>query len=66
MTKAELVDSIAAKTDLPKGAAERIVATIFDDIVAALKGGDKVTHLRLRHVSGFGSQGSHRSEPEDW
>ena len=49
MTKAELVDSIAAKTDLPKGAAERIVATIFDDIVAALKGGDKV------HISGFGT-----------
>lgn len=49
MTKAELIDSIASKTDLPKGTAERIVATIFDDIVAALKGGDKV------HISGFGT-----------
>lgn len=49
MTKAELVDSIASKTDLPKGTAERIVTTIFDDIVAALKGGDKV------HISGFGT-----------
>ena len=46
MTKAELIDSIASKTDLPKGTAERIVATIFDDIVAALKSGDKV------HISG--------------
>ena len=49
MTKAELIDSIASKTDLPKGTAERIVATIFDDIVVALKGGDKV------HISGFGT-----------
>jgi DNA-binding protein HU-beta len=49
MTKAELIDSIASKTDLPKGTAERIVATIFDDIVSALKGGDKV------HISGFGT-----------
>ncbi len=49
MTKAELVDSIASKTELPKGTAERIVSTIFDDIVAALKGGDKV------HISGFGT-----------
>jgi len=49
MTKAELVDSIAAKNDLPKGTAERIVATIFDDIVGALKSGDKV------HISGFGT-----------
>jgi len=61
MTKAELVDSIASKTDLPKGTAERIVATIFDDIVAALKSGDKVHILWVRYVSGFGSQGSHRS-----
>lgn len=49
MTKAELVDSIAAKTDLPKGTAERIVATIFDDIVGALKNGEKV------NISGFGT-----------
>jgi nucleoid DNA-binding protein len=49
MTKAELIDSIASKIDLPKGTAERIIATIFDDIVAALKGGDKV------HISGFGT-----------
>jgi DNA-binding protein HU-beta len=49
MTKAELIDSIAAKADLQKSAAERIVNAIFDDIVAALKGGDKV------NISGFGT-----------
>ena len=49
MTKAELIDSIASKVDLPKGTADRIVSLIFDDIVAALKGGDKV------HISGFGT-----------
>ena len=49
MTKAELIESIASKTDLPKGGAERIVGAIFDDIVAALKAGDKV------HISGFGT-----------
>lgn len=49
MTKAELIDSIASKIDLPKGTADRIVSVIFDDIVGALKGGDKV------HISGFGT-----------
>jgi DNA-binding protein HU-beta len=49
MTKAELIDSISLKIDLPKASAERIVNTIFDDIVTALKGGDKV------NISGFGT-----------
>jgi len=49
MTKAELIESITSKMDLPKGTAERIVNTIFEDIVAALKGGDKV------NISGFGT-----------
>ena len=49
MTKAELIDSISTKIDLPKQTAERIVNTIFDDIVAALKSGDKV------NISGFGT-----------
>jgi len=49
MTKAELIDSISSKIELPKGIAERVVNTIFDDIAAALKGGDKV------NVSGFGT-----------
>ena len=49
MTKAELIDSIAAKIELPKATAERAVNMIFDDIVTALKSGDKV------NISGFGT-----------
>lgn len=49
MTKAELIDSLATKLDLPKGQAERAVNLIFDDIVAALKNAQKV------NVSGFGT-----------
>ena len=49
MTKAELIDSMATKLDLPKGQAERAVNLIFDDIVTALKNAQKV------NVSGFGT-----------
>ncbi len=49
MTKADLIDSIASKADLPKQKAEEIVNGVFDDIVAALKNGDKV------NISGFGT-----------
>ena len=49
MTKAELIDSIATKADLQKATAERIVNSIFDDILGALKNGDKV------NISGFGT-----------
>ena len=49
MTKAELIESVASKVDLPRATAERAVNTLFDDIVAALKQGEKV------NVSGFGT-----------
>jgi integration host factor alpha subunit len=49
MTKAELIESISSKVDLQKSQAERIVNTIFDDIVTALRNGDKV------NISGFGT-----------
>lgn len=49
MTKADLIDSIATKAELPKQKAEEIVNRVFDDIVAALKNGDKV------NISGFGT-----------
>ncbi|HEY3304822.1 MAG TPA: HU family DNA-binding protein [Candidatus Binatia bacterium] len=49
MTKAELIDSIASKAALPKQKAEEIVNGLFDDIVGALKSGDKV------NISGFGT-----------
>jgi DNA-binding protein HU-beta len=49
MTKAELTESVASKVDLPRATAERAVNTLFDDIVGALKRGDKV------NISGFGT-----------
>jgi DNA-binding protein HU-beta len=49
MTKADLIDSLAGKTELPKQKAEEIVNGVFDDIIGALKNGDKV------NISGFGT-----------
>jgi len=49
MTKADLIDSLASKAEFPKQRAEEIVNGLFDDIVAALKTGDKV------NISGFGT-----------
>jgi DNA-binding protein HU-beta len=49
MTKADLIESVASKVDLPRGHAERAVTTMFDDIVKALKEGEKV------NISGFGT-----------
>ena len=49
MTKADLIDSVASKTELPKQRAEEVVNGVFDDIIAALKNGDKV------NISGFGT-----------
>jgi DNA-binding protein HU-beta len=49
MTKADLIESVAAKLDLPKGQAERAVNLVFEDVVKALRNGDKV------NISGFGT-----------
>jgi len=49
MTKADLIDLVSSKADIPKQKAEEIVNRVFDDIVAALKNGDKV------NISGFGT-----------
>ncbi len=49
MTKAELIDSVAAKASLPRAAAEVAVSAIFGDIVEALKRGERV------NISGFGT-----------
>jgi DNA-binding protein HU-beta len=49
MTKSDLIDSLANRQGMPKQKAEEIVNSVFDDIVAALKNGDKV------NVSGFGT-----------
>ena len=49
MTKSDLIDSLANRQGIPKQKAEEIVNSVFDDIVAALKNGDKV------NISGFGT-----------
>jgi DNA-binding protein HU-beta len=49
MTKADLIDSMAKRNELSRPKAEEIVNGFFDDIVAALKNGDKV------NISGFGT-----------
>jgi len=49
MTKADLIDSIARRTEWPRQKAEEIVNGLFDDIMSALKNGDKV------NISGFGT-----------
>lgn len=49
MTKAELIESVASKVNLPRGVAERAVNTVFEDIADALRHGEKV------NISGFGS-----------
>ena len=49
MNKADLVDSIAKRNELPWRKAEEVVNGLFNDIVIALKNGDKV------NISGFGT-----------
>jgi DNA-binding protein HU-beta len=49
MTKADLIDSLATRIEQSRQKAEEIVNGLFDDIVAALKNGDKV------NISGFGT-----------
>jgi DNA-binding protein HU-beta len=49
MTKADLIESMAKRAELPRQKAEDIVNGFLDDIVAALKSGDKI------NVSGFGT-----------
>ena len=49
MTKADLIDSVARRTEMPRQKAEEIVNGLIDDIVVALKNGDKV------NISGFGT-----------
>ena len=49
MTKSDLIDSLAGRLGLTRQKAEEIVNGLFDDIIAALKNGDKV------NISGFGT-----------
>ena len=49
MTKADLVDKVMALGDLTRRDGEVVVDTMFDAVIEALKGGDKI------EVRGFGS-----------
>ncbi len=49
MTKAELIDAFVKRSELSRPRAEELVNGLFDDIVLALKNGDKV------NISGFGT-----------
>lgn len=49
MTKADLIDDVARKTELSRKDSEVIVDTIFEGIVKSLRGGDKI------EIRGFGS-----------
>lgn len=49
MNKSELIDAVAAATDLPKASAERALAAVLDTITGSLVGGDPVV------LVGFGT-----------
>jgi DNA-binding protein HU-beta len=49
MTKAELIDAVAAKAGTSKADAEKVITAFFDQVVASAKKGDKVAW------PGFGS-----------
>ncbi|MEA2626634.1 MAG: DNA-binding protein HU-beta [Candidatus Binatota bacterium] len=49
MTKADLIERLATKADLPRPRAEEILNHVLDDITDGLKRGDKV------NISGFGT-----------
>ena len=54
MTKADLVEAVAAATELSRRNSEQVVTVFFDSIVESLRRGDKVElrgfgTFRLRH-----------------
>jgi integration host factor subunit beta len=57
MTKADLVDQVIALGDLTRRDGEVIVETLFESIIGALKGSDKV------EVRGFGSFRTRQRKP---
>ena len=49
MTKADLVEKVTSLGDLTRRDGEVIVETIFESVIGALQGGDKI------EIRGFGS-----------
>jgi len=49
MTKSELIDAVAQKSNITKSRAEQVVNTVFDSMTAALERGEGI------EIRGFGS-----------
>lgn len=49
LTKADLIEEVLNVTELPRKESETVVETIFDNIIAALRKGEKI------EIRGFGS-----------
>jgi integration host factor subunit beta len=49
VTKADLVEQVVRVTELPRKESEAVVETIFESIIGALQGGDRI------EIRGFGS-----------
>ena len=49
MTKAELIEALSNKLPLNKADAERAINIVLDDVIAALRQGERV------NISGFGT-----------
>jgi DNA-binding protein HU-beta len=49
MTKADLIEGLASKLGLNRNEAEKVVNVVLDDIIGALKQGERV------NISGFGT-----------
>jgi integration host factor subunit beta len=49
LTKADLVEAVVQVTELPYKESESVVETIFESIIGALQGGDRI------EIRGFGS-----------
>src|SRR6202165_5965260 len=49
VTKADLVEEVVRVSELPRKESEVVVETIFESIIGALKGGDRI------EIRGFGS-----------
>ena len=63
MNKAELIEAVSRQTGLQKADATRAVDAVFDSITSALKSGDTVALLGLRHVRGQSACGACRTQP---
>ena len=57
MTKADLVEKVTRLGDLTRRDGEIIVETIFDSVIQALQGGDKI------EIRGFGSFRTRQRKP---